>query len=65
MKISDNENVKALLIWVLMCLGLSISIGIVIKLFTPKPQPPVTTINHYFVGNKEVNYGTVQRPDGN
>lgn len=58
MKISENENVKALLIWVLMCLGLSISIGIVIKLFTPKPpHPPITTINHYFIGNKEVNYG--------
>ena len=59
-----SENLKAVLVWILMCCGLSLMVGIVVKLFTPKPQPPMTTINQYFVGNKEVNYGTIQLPNG-
>lgn len=62
----ESDNAKALLVTLLLFGGLSLSVGIVVKLFTPKPpQSPVTTINHYFIGNKEVNYGTVQLPNGN
>lgn len=61
MKISDSDNAKALLVTLLLFGGLSLSVGIVVKLFS-KPQPLTTTINQYFVGNKEVNYGTIQRP---
>lgn len=64
MRISDSDNAKAVLVWVLMCCGLSIMVGIIVKLFTPTNQPATTTVNQYFVNNREVNYGTIQRPSG-
>lgn len=65
MKIVESENFKAFFVYLLICCGV-LNMGVIFaKIFAPKPQPPVTTINHYFVGNKEVNYGTVQLPDGN
>jgi predicted phage tail protein len=65
MKIFESDNFKAVLVWILMCCGLSLMVGIVVKLFTPKPQPPVTTINQYFVNNKEVTqYGIPKQLNG-
>lgn len=62
---NDWENLKAVLVWVLMCLGLSFSVAIVVKLFASNPQPATTTtINNYFIGNKEVNNGISKQFDG-
>lgn len=63
---NDWENLKAVLVWVLMCLGLSFTVAIVFKLFTSNPQPATTTtINNYFVNNKEVTTNGVSKfPNG-
>lgn len=61
---NDWENLKAVLIWTLMCVGISLSVAIVVKLFA-KPQPATTTtINNYFVNNQEVTNGFSKFPNG-
>ena len=59
----DSDNLKAILVWVLMCVGLSIMVGVVVKLFSP--NQPATTINQYFVNNQEVTqYGFPKQLNG-
>lgn len=58
------DNIKAILVWALMCLGFTLSVAIVVKLLFPNQQPPTTTINNYFVNNKEIMYGVPKFPNG-
>lgn len=64
MKISEqnSDNIKACLTWVLMCCGLSLIFCIVAKVLSQ--SEPTTNIYNFNIGNKEVNYGTIQRPSG-
>lgn len=58
-------NIEALLLWVLMCLGVTLSVAIVVKVFFSNKQPATTTtINNYFVNNQEVTNGFSKFPNG-
>ena len=58
----DSDNLKAVLVWVLMCVGLGFTGVIFAKIFAP--ETPTTTINNYFIGNKEVFNGFSKFPHG-